>query len=403
MVKFIGNVLTSHAVAAKHPEAKKPHFHITPSEADAIDATGLPVHLEHANNVQVGHVQRSWNDEDGTKWVLADIDTSTIEGKFVKNDLTCSKPIYTGLSLQHMYRTYRDGSSSKSGIEVSICKDPRRPGCGIVHSSVTESERYKVAASKRRMTDKVDNSTTEPAATEQVEQVESTAVSVEASKPATPSTTQLMAEVVEASRQNADLQQQLDERTAELKTLHAKADQERAAAIQQKTQLAQELGDAVLEHVAKLDPALAGEDTAKAINTLKEKYPNEVARVLEVACCASKHAKDLEDQLAKQKSETDRKLMEQAYHTAVSSRPGCHGTSAVSAESEIAVPASKRARTENPFVVSASSASSSRFGNTETIEQIREAYQGLQGRGSTTDAMRDIAGIIQQQRNKGFR
>ena len=104
MVQFIGNVLTSHARAAKHPEASKEHFHITPDEANKINATGLPVHLEHANNVKVGVVKRSWNDPDGTKWVLADIDTSTIEGKFVKNDLSSDRPLYTGLSLQHKYR-----------------------------------------------------------------------------------------------------------------------------------------------------------------------------------------------------------------------------------------------------------------------------------------------------------
>jgi len=222
------------------------------------------------------------------------------------------------------------------------------------------------------------------------------AVPVEAS---TPSTTQLMAEVVEASKQNADLQKQLDERNSELAALNEKAQKEQAAALQQKTQMAKELGDAVLEHVARLDPSLAGEDTNTAIATLREKYPNEVARVLEVACCASKHAKDLEEQLAKQKEESDRKLMEQAYHAAVSNRPGCHGTQ----ESVVAVPASKRARTEeNPFAVQ-KSAPTSLYDPSTTMEQIREAYNGLRGRGSTTDAMRDIAGIVGQQREKGFR
>lgn len=219
-------------------------------------------------------------------------------------------------------------------------------------------------------------------------------VKVEAS---TPSTTQLMAEVVEASRTNSDLQKQLDERTAELATLNEKASKEQALAMQQKTQLAQELGDAVLEHVAKLDPALAGEDTDKAIATLREKYPTEVARVLQIACCASNHAKSLEVQLAKQKEDTDRKLMEQAYHAAVSNRPGCHGTA-----EEVPVQASKRARTENPFAVH-KKAPEALYDQTETMQQIHEAYSSLKGRGSTTDAMRDVAAIIGEQREKGFR
>lgn len=394
MVHLIGNVLTSHKVAAAHPEAGKEHFHITPKEAAALDATGLPVHLEHANNVRVGTVVRSWDDPDGAKWVVADVDTSTIEGKFVKNDLSSGKPVYGGLSLQHMYRKYKDGSSTKSGIEVSICKDPRRPGCGIVHMQATKDDRYKVCASSRRMSSEPveQKSTKEPVAPVEAE----AEVKVEAS---TPSTTQLMAEVVEASRANSDLQKQLDERTAELATLHEKASQEQALAMQQKTQLAQELGDAVLEHVAKLDPALAGEDTGKAIATLREKYPTEVARVLEVACCASNHAKALEEQLAKHKEDTDRKLMEQAYHAAVSNRPGCHGTAAT----EVPVQASKRARTAvNPFAVQ-QQAPEALYDQTETMQQIQEAYTSLKGRGSTTDAMRDVAGIIGGQREKGFR
>lgn len=217
----------------------------------------------------------------------------------------------------------------------------------------------------------------------------------------TPSTTQLMAEVVEASRQNAELQKQLDARNSELSALNEKAEQERSDALKRQTQMAQELGDAVLEHVAKLDPKLAGEDTTKAIATLREKYPNEVARVLEVACCASKHAKELEDQLTKQKEETDRKLMEQAYHAAVASRAGCHG-SVEANTTELPVQASKRARTENPYATQASSRSAL-YDQTETMQHIKEAYHGLRGRGSTTDAMANIAGIINQQRERGFR
>ena len=391
-MQFIGNVLTSHAVAAQHPERDKEHFHITPAEAHALDATGLPVHLEHAGNVKVGHVVRSWNDADGTKWVLADVDTSTIEGKYIQNDLTSATPVYSSLSLQHMYRKYKDGRSTKSGIEVSICKDPRRPGCNIVHSSATDTARYKVCASRQRT---MTIAETPPAATTEATD---TNVAEPAAAPATPSTTQLMAEVVEASRHNSDLQKQLEEKTQELQALNAKADAEQAESLLQQTQMAEKLGNAVLEHVARLDPNLAGEDTERAIATLRDKYPAEVARVLEVACAASNRAKDLEDQLEKHKTDTDRKLMEQAYHAAVTNRPGCHGV-----PDEVPVQASKKARVEvtNPFAVR-QAAPTSRYSDTDSIAQIHEAYGAL-SHGSTTDAMRDIAGIIGLQRQKGFR
>jgi hypothetical protein len=103
-MKFIGNILTSHETAARHPESGDRQFHITAEEALALDANGLAVNLEHADNVRVGTVSRSWNDPDGTKWVLGTVDTSTLAGKFVRNDLSAETPIYAGLSLQHMYR-----------------------------------------------------------------------------------------------------------------------------------------------------------------------------------------------------------------------------------------------------------------------------------------------------------
>lgn len=402
---FIGNVLDSHAQAAQHPEANKEHFHITPDEALSIDATGLPVHLEHADNVKVGSVVRSWNDADGKKWVVAKVDTSSIEGKFVRNDLSAETPVYSSLSLQHVYSEFTDGTSNKRPIEVSICKEPRRPGCKIVHASAPSNcDMYKGSGYKTRMTTEnsidtttnlVANDTAPPTATAEVPDVTE------------PSTTQLMAEVVEASRHNTELQKQLEEKTYALAEIERQKKESEEFELKKQTQLAVELGDAVLEHVAKLDPALANKDTEEAIGTLREKYPSQVSRLLEVACCASKHASKLEVQLAKQKEEMERKLMEQRYHAAVAERPGCHGqtSSDMPVVAEEVVHASKRAKTEaNPYAVNmARPSSSQRYVQSNTIEQIHAAYQGLHGRGSTTDAMKAVAGIIPQQRAHGFR
>lgn len=402
---FIGNVLDSHKQAAQHPEANKMHFHVTPDEALAMDATGLPVHLEHANNVKVGKVTRSWNDHDGKKWVLAKIDTQTIEGKFVRNDLSSKAPVYGSLSLQHIYNEYTDGSSSKHPVEVSICKEPRRPGCKIVHASLPSVpsvyDMYKGNGTKGRMTTTALSET--PTTLNETAPVETAA----AATPEEPSTTQLMREVVEASQKNDELQKELDEKTAALAEIERVKKETEALELQKQTQLAQELGDAVLEHVAKLDPSLANQDTKQAIGTLREKYPSEVSRLLEVACCASKHATKLEGQLVQQKEETERKLMEQRYHAAVAERPGCHGSSSEPAlQHEQAVPASKRHKSDsNPYMVNMSRASAGvpQFGQPDSIEQIHAAYRNLHGRGSATDAMKAVANIMPQQRSSGFR
>ncbi len=402
MVKFIGNILTSHAQADKHPERGTKQFHITPDEASLMNVTGLPVHLEHAGNVKVGKVTKSWNDKDGKKWVLADVDTSTIEGKYVRNDLCSAVPRYKGLSLQHMYREYADGSSNKEAIEVSICREPRRPGCEIVHAA-TNAPRYKVPRHvQRNMTDDSSTITTN----ELTPTAESTAVAASAAAPPVPSAQQLMAEVVEASHKNEQLKRELEEKSNALAAVEARELEVQKLALEQQTEMATKLGDAVLEHVAKLDPSLANEDTTTAIATLRDKYPKEIARVMEVACCASKHAQKLELELADQKDTLDRKLMEQAYHAAVAARPGCHGTS-TEVIVEAAVPASKRHRA-NDYVVSRSAEPTStaqHFSGPDnmTLNQIKEAYNGLKGSGSTVDAMKSVAGILNQQRQRGFR
>ena len=402
MVHFIGNILTSHTDAAAHPERGVKAFHITPGEAKDIDATGLPVHLEHAGNVKVGEVTRSWNDSDGKKWVLANVDTSTLAGKYVRNDLGSSKPVYSGLSLQHVHREYADGSSTKHGLEVSICKEPRRPGCRIVHTT-TELGRYKVQHHRQRTMSAAADTTENAVAVAKTPEPTQTVVAASEAPP-TPSATQLMAEVVEASRQNEELQKQLADKTEALQKLGEREEAARAQALAQQTQIAQELGDAVLEHVAKLDPSLANEDTTTAINTLRSKYPKEIARVMEVACCASKHAKKLEEELALSKETNDRKLMEQAYHAAVATRSGCYGVSGEAGPpaTETMVPASKRARA-NPFAVYQAEAAAPAGQPSATILQIQEAYNGLKGTGSTTDAMKSIAGIVGQQRQRGYR
>ena len=419
---FIGNILDSHAKAAQHPEAHKQHFHITPEEASAMNVKGLPVHLEHANNVKVGNVIRSWDERDGTKWVLAHVDTSSIEGKFVRNDLSAQVPVYSSLSLQHIYNEYTDGSSHKVPVEVSICKEPRRPGCKIVHASIPSRRTvYKGDGNNTRMMSSTNSGSSStgntndaadsnvPANSNPGESVSASACAnnnaeaASAANGTTPSTTQLMAEVVEASRQNSELQKQLELKTAALADIERQKKEAKELELQKQTQLAEELGNAVLEHVAKLDPALANQDTTKAIGTLREQYPQEVARLLEVACCASKHAAKLEQQLVAQKEESERKLMEQKYHAAVAERPGCHGVQ----DTATVHASNKRQRTDadsNPYAVNmARPQASSRYGSMETIEQIHAAYQGLRGHGSTTDAMKAVAGIIPQQRSNGFR
>ena len=136
---FIGNVLPDSVAASEHPESGVRSFHITPRESDEMDLTGLPVHLEHDDKLPVGKIERQFTDESGKKWVVGSIADDSIASKFAGKDLESRGAMFKGLSLQHVYREYSDGSSQKTPIEVSLCKDPRRPGCGVAMvRSVTE-------------------------------------------------------------------------------------------------------------------------------------------------------------------------------------------------------------------------------------------------------------------------
>ena len=97
--------------------------------------------------------------------------------------------------------------------------------------------------------------------------------------------------------------------------------------------------------------------------------------------------------------------MKEDYERAVQSHASVHGSS--TGVQEVEVQASKRQRTENPYAASAAAPSQTSVygaaGNVESAEQIRDAYKALRGRGSTLDAMSTVAGIVTDQRKRGFR
>ena len=159
----------------------------------------------------------------------------------------------------------------------------------------------------------------------------------------------------------------------------------------------------VLEQVAQASPEFAGKDTKEAIATLKEQYPNECRKVLEVACCASNKVKELEARLATQERDFARKAVEEKYLAAIHKDPGVHGdTTGESVE----VRASKKQRTEvNPYACNAKPAQYTIGGEEElrSANQIREAYAAIRGGSSSLDNMGAIADIARNQRRMGHR
>ena len=167
------------------------------------------------------------------------------------------------------------------------------------------------------------------------------------------------------------------------------------------TDFIQKMTKSVLAQVAQASPELAGKDTEDAIETLREKYPAECRKVMEIACCASKRVNELEGQLARQEKEFESRLVQKKYEDVVHSAPGAH------VQTEETVRASKRQRSdneENPYAIKMQNNKYSiSGGDTHSAEQICAAYKSLQGRGSAIDSMAQIANIVPQQRKRGFR
>ena len=130
MPYFVGNVLPS----SSDPGEDDPTFDFTNAESRQMNLRDVPIRIEHEEGLAIGSVQRDWTDSDGKKWILGKVDCDTLEGRYASHAIQPSSTghtLYKGLSLQHVHTSFSNGSTAKRPIEVSICMEPRRPGCDI--------------------------------------------------------------------------------------------------------------------------------------------------------------------------------------------------------------------------------------------------------------------------------
>lgn len=403
MAYFIGNVLPTVSQANAHEEKGDISFHIDRAEGKALNLEGLPLHIEHSDGLQIGEIVRSWDTDNGRKWIIGKLSNDTVEGKFACRDALSDDTLYTGLSLQHVYTEYTNNTSTKKPIEVSICKVPRRDDCSIrCVVPATKTRQYKTAsANSRTMTDPAPTTTTEAPVTAPPSTPVETAAAASAS--AEDEKLKFMEETVKMAEERDA------ERAARLELenkLQAYEDEKTAKAAQAKKEsqsFIDKMTESVLEQVAQASPEFAGKETEEAIATLKEQYPNECRKVLEVACCASNKVKELEARLAAQERDYTRKAVEEKYLAAIHKEPGVHGDTT---SGSVEVRASKKQRTEiNPYACNSKPTQYTIGGEEElrSASQIREAYAAIRGGSSSLDNMGAIADIARSQRRMGHR
>lgn len=140
---FIGNILGD---LKEQPEQDDPTFCFTEAEARELTGNlpGIDIRLEHHPDMVVGNIDKAWQHGDGSVNILAHLNANSIQSHFASRSIKPDEKgfaYYQGLSLGHEHLSFRDGTSQKNPLEVSLCVSPRRSDCRIkrVYSSVDAS------------------------------------------------------------------------------------------------------------------------------------------------------------------------------------------------------------------------------------------------------------------------
>jgi len=297
---FIGNVLSP---TLTQPEQHDKTFAFTYGEAQ-MDMNGVPICMEHDEKMQVGTIKQSWNQIDGSKWIVGKIDDASMFGHFARNAVQKSSNgtrYYTGLSLTHTHTQYANGKTEKNPIEVSLCVDPRRSDCRIMfvdESCVSAMDQRKILTYKASMKTKkmsapvadtpmIDATPTPvvPVVPTPVEQVKDEVV---------PNQESLMKMIVDQQKDMERLETQAKE-LAELKSELAEKEKKEFEVASAKSEA---MAKALVESWSQtLDQGDMNDSSRASILELAKKFPHESQEFFRVAHNASKKSLAREKEL----------------------------------------------------------------------------------------------------------
>ena len=215
--------------------------------------------------------------------------------------------------------------------------------------------------------------------------------------------TDLMKQVLGYHQANEALTNEKEKLAKELQELREANELRQKKQAEEQKNYIDKLASSVLEQVVSLSPEYKDKETTDAIDTLAQKYPDEVKRVLEIAHCASKRNQELELKLKNAQEDFEKRLLESKYNEVITKKQGVHVNETVEAV-ECASNKKRKHDEVNPYALASKPASYTLGGeNNESAQQIRSAYASLRGRGSMLDCMQNVGGIIGvQRREKGF-
>lgn len=393
---FVGNVLP----ASSDPGENDTTFDFTTDESRNMSLKNIPIRIEHEEGLAVGSVQRDWTDDDGKKWILGKVDGSTLEGRFAQNAIHPSSEghtLYKGLSLQHVHTSFRDGSTSKRPIEVSLCTEPRRPGCSVACVDATKKMDYITHnASRQNMSaEPVMNApVTETPVAEPAAAMETPADNNEQSDPEMKATNpeELMKLVIDQESELGASKAALEKAQAELQKLQSQwKEREDNERLQTKSK-AEALSKALVDSwTASLPADMMTDENKKAIFAMAQNFPQESVKMLEIAHKASKKYQTDLAQLEQQKAVDKKRELESRVMDIVTKKrrvaPSVPDTSSVVHAASTKV--------INPFAFDTKKTSSSMATVRDQNPQLFSALSSFSS-GNLRDRMGQIANISGQ-------
>jgi len=395
MPYFVGNVLPS----SDSPGENDSTFDFTNDESRSMSLKDVPIRIEHEESLHVGKVQRDWTDKDGKKWILGKVDDTSLEGRFASHAIKPSSDghrLYTGLSLQHVHTSFRDGSTQKRPIEVSLCVEPRRPGCEVVSvdSHLKKKEYITHLASRQNMstenvqvesqineTPAVDNNQAQNSPVEEAPVVDATA-----DESAISNREELMTLVINQESELGDTKTALEKAQAELKKLQdAWKQKEENESLQTKTK-AEALSKALVESWSASLPAdMMTDENKKAIFAMAQNFPKESVKMLEIAHKASKKYKnDMDNFALRQQQDKKRELESKVMNIVTKKRK------IATVPDTVSVVHAATAKKKSPFDFSVAKTSSSLSSVRDKNPDLFKALSGFSS-GNLRDRMGEIA------------
>lgn len=139
-----GDSYTSKVFRGEKPKGWQAHdeYSLNASEIAYLASRfqGLPVCLNHDTSKRIGTVVKAWVDKDGVGRCCLEIDP-TLSGQWLDGKVATGE--YRALSATHLV-----GHGLLEAVEISLCKEPARPGAKVTTRIIDGQEALMVAASR---------------------------------------------------------------------------------------------------------------------------------------------------------------------------------------------------------------------------------------------------------------